>query len=208
MSTAKAIKRKASVTQKQLKRPKAASPSPEFEDLENEAGPSTPNDPMIDPTDSSGSDEDDDDDGPDGNNDGIVEEEWTGIAEDDEDEAVAQGPAATKGKPSKKGLYKPPTLQEMDKLREIEEKGGNTFSLQLEALLASTLLPTTPHPALKSFLSTIHSTILSLPSLPGVSPKAAAKRTPMTFVGPDEFSPLGKEEPKWTLGWEKPQDVM
>ncbi len=142
---------------------------------------------------------------------GIVEEsdgdEGDDLIEDDEDLQPVAGPSKPRSKGY--GLYKPPTLQEMDRLRASETTGSNTFALQLEALLSSTLLPTTPQASLKSLLLTIHSHILSLPVLPPLHPQEAAKRTPMTFPGPEEFSPLRKgADVKWTLGWEKPSEVF
>lgn len=166
-------------------------------------------DPMIDPPDSPASDSE-----------GEMAEDGD---EDEGDESLVQGddepnefdeppPVAGPSRPSgsgSKGLYAPPTVDELDRLHAAHD-AGNTFTLQLEALLASTLLPQAPHPALKALLSRIHDLILSLPPLPGVSPKQAVKRTgEIPFPGGAEWSPLiGEREVKWTLGWEAPGEVV
>ena len=94
-------------------------------------------------------------------------------------------------------------------MRNAQTTGSSSFALQLEALLASTLLPSTPQAALKSLLSSIHSRIRSLPILPPLAPREAVKRISMTFPGPEEFSPLRKgAEVQWTLGWERPSEVF
>ncbi|WVQ80672.1 hypothetical protein IAT38_002777 [Cryptococcus sp. DSM 104549] len=208
MSSAKSLKRKASSTKVAGKKrgPAVRQPSPSpsaasdagFEDLEDgSAGDSVGDDagvfldPMIDPQGSS--DEDD--------------------SEDDEDDEEAAEPAAgpSRSQPSK-SLYKAPTLSEMEALRNAKETGGTTFSLQLSELLSSTLHSTTPHPALKDLLSAIHSTLLALPTLPGLTPAKAAKRlgaVKVPFVGLEEYSPVGKgKDVNWTLGWEKPAEIL
>ncbi|RXK39464.1 hypothetical protein M231_03297 [Tremella mesenterica] len=82
----------------------------------------------------------------------------------------------------------------------------NTFSLQLSALISSTILPQTQ--SLKSLLSKIHDIILSLPSLPVVSPERAIRRLgkmTMPPVAPDEFV---AKDVKWGLGWETPVEIL
>jgi U3 small nucleolar RNA-associated protein 22 len=195
------------------------SPSPEagdagFEDFEDGEGgseegnmPNIYDDPMIDAPGSSGSeDEEEDGDLSQGDEDedagSLVDDEPNEFADDSTPQA---GPSRTR--PAGKSLYAPPTVEEMDRLRTAQET-GNTFTLQLEALLSSTILPSLPHPALKSLLSAVHDFILSLPSLPGVSPKAAVQRIgEIPFPGGTEWSPL-KGEVQWTLGWEKPGEVI
>jgi U3 small nucleolar RNA-associated protein 22 len=141
---------------------KAATPSDD--DLEAEmqqyAAPSTLVDPMIDVqgSDSDGDEEDDDDD------------------DDDHDHDVPEVPAPTTAEssagPSRRNLYKAPTLAELDELRAAEASGGNAFSLQLDELLKSTLLPTTPAPALKTLLGAVHDLVHGLPSLPAVASRS------------------------------------
>lgn len=167
------------------------------------AGPSIYDDPMIDPTDSEEDDEDFDD----------VEDD--DVEDFGGDEEINDAPAAGPSRPATTStrLYKPPTLEEMDQLRNVSTEGGTTFSLQLDALLGSTLLSTTPAPALKNILSTLHSHILSLKELPPLPPRKAVARLngeAVPFVGPAEFSPLRKEgeEGKWGLGWERPEEVI
>lgn len=151
---------------------------------------------MIDPTDSEGSeiemsDEEQDDE---------VNE-----FEQEVDEQPEAGPSQPKN--TKQGLYAPPTAEEIDRLQAAHD-AGNTFTLQLEALLSSTLLKQTPSPQLKALLAAVHDLVLSLPPLPGVSPKQAVKRTgEIPFPGGVEWSPL-KGEVQWTLGYEKPQEVF
>ena len=179
-------------------------------------------DPMIDPPDSPASSEDqfneaENDEG------GSDIEIGLGNLEDDQYSRSPAGPSrpATNGK--SKGLYKPPTLDELDTLRNAEMSGGTQFSLQLDALLSSILLPTTPHPKLKALLESIHSYILSMPSLSSLPPRRAMARlktTQIPFGGPGEFSSItgtkieggeagerGKEV-KWGLGWEKAEEVI
>ena len=178
-----------------------------LDELPFRADPTSLLDPMIDPPDSSGSELDDEDE---------LELEGENVEEEDiEDEASAADEVSSSAGPSRppqrkpNGLYRPPTLEEMDTLQAASEKGGNSFSLQLDALLASTLLPKDPQPRLKELLSEIHSTIMNLPSLPPLSPKKAVKRLKgnLTFPGPDEFSPL-TEDVQWRLGWEKPEEIF
>jgi U3 small nucleolar RNA-associated protein 22 len=73
---------------------------------------------------SDGSDDEDEDE--DGDEDAEVDD----VAVDDNTEVPVAGPSK-KQKVEKKGLYKAPTLEEMDKLRANEQTGGNTFSLQV-----------------------------------------------------------------------------
>lgn len=159
---------------------------------------------MIDPTDSSGSEDDEEE---------MEEAEFEDLEEievEDEDEEpneFLQVPEAGPSRPRQKSLYAPPTIEEMDRLRSAQET-GNTFTLQFEALLSSTLLPTTPSPRLKSILSRIHDLILSLPSLPAVPPQQAVQRTrDIPSPGGETWSPL-KLDVKWTLGYEKPAEVF
>nr|ODN99927.1 hypothetical protein L204_02372 [Cryptococcus depauperatus CBS 7855] len=114
--------------------------------------------------------------------------------------------------PSKsKGLYKPPTISEMEMLRGTET-GGTAFSLQLSELLESTLLPITPQSNLKTLLSTLHDALLNILPLSPLPPQKAVKRlngVKIPFPGPEEFNPLKKsKDVKWTLGWERPEEVI
>ncbi|WWC71798.1 uncharacterized protein I206_105757 [Kwoniella pini CBS 10737] len=207
MSTNRSLKRKASTSKVVPKKraPQSPSPSPSdldngFEDLENGSGNDEEDaggvyeDPMIDRQDTDGDSSEQDE-------------------EDDEDEDNAEEISAGPSRPqnNNKHLYKAPTLDEMEAMRSAEESGGTTFSLQLSALLQSTLLPTTPAPTLKTLLSTIHSHILSLPALPAVPPTKASKRigngTKIPFVGGDQWDPI-KNEVQWKLGWEKPHEII
>nr|XP_031858971.1 uncharacterized protein CI109_005639 [Kwoniella shandongensis]KAA5526043.1 hypothetical protein CI109_005639 [Kwoniella shandongensis] len=211
MSATKSLKRKASnggVAGKKRApaRPPSLSPSDDnddgFEDLE-EGTAGVFEDPMIDPQGSSDEDDDDEED---------KDEEADDGSEEDEGDEPAAGPSRPQS--STKSLYKAPTLSEMEALRSTEQSGGTTFSLQLSTLLSSTLLPTTPSTTLKSLLSTLHSTILSLPSLPGLPPSKAIKRVGAgampPFAGPAQFGLGSKkgEEVKWTLGWDKPEEIL
>ncbi|WRT70438.1 uncharacterized protein IL334_007436 [Kwoniella shivajii] len=208
MSALKSLKRKASTSKDgQKKRTPAQRPSPSpsdagFEDLEtgeNVESADTQDglydDPMID---RQASDESEDEEDGTVQSSGIIETENT----------PAAGPS--RRQPSK-NLYKAPTIEEMEKLRSVEQSGGTSFTLQLSALLESTLLSTTPHPSLKGLLSTIHSSIIGLPSLPGLSPLKAIKRigdgVKIPFPGGDQWEPT-KENVKWTLGWEKPEEII
>lgn len=163
-------------------------------------------DPMIDPQFSS----DDDDDEAMDEDDGVEEfdgdegvEEFDG-GDDAEEAAPAAGPSRSRG------LYKPPTLAELDELRAAESAGGTTFALQLESLLSSTLLSAQPAPALKDLLGAVHDLVHALPALPAVSPRKAEARLgkgAIPFPGPSALSPL-KGEPKWTLGFTAPAEVV
>ncbi|TYJ58527.1 hypothetical protein B9479_000736 [Cryptococcus floricola] len=199
MVAQKPLKRKADAgksTGNKRRQPSPAVSDAGFEDLENgsqlsfdEEAMGDLQDPMIDPQHSS-----DDED-----------------SEEEEDGSATDQPAASSSKPHT-NLYKAPTVAELEQLRHVEDTGGATFSLQLSELLESTLLPTTPHPALKSLLSAVHGKILGLSSLEAVAPIKASKRlgkTKMPIVGPEEFSPLKKgKDIKWTLGWEKPEEIV
>ncbi|KAK8853038.1 hypothetical protein IAR55_003739 [Kwoniella newhampshirensis] len=212
MSSTKSLKRKASNGAGNGKKrgpARLASHSPSvasddgFEDLEDENGGLEDEnggvfeDPMIDPQGSS-------------DEDGDEEENQEGELDLGDDRPTA-GPS--RPQPSTKSLYKAPTLSEMEALRSIEESGGTAFSLQLSTLLSSTLLPSTPSTALKNLLSTLHSTISGMSPLPGLTPSKAMKRldtsTMPPFAGPAEFSLNRKgEEVKWTLGWDKPEEIL
>ncbi|WVR07861.1 hypothetical protein IAU60_004904 [Kwoniella sp. DSM 27419] len=100
-------------------------------------------------------------------------------------------------------LYAAPTVQEIQQLRSGESSGGTSFSLQLEALLSSTLVQ--PNPSLKELLTTIHSTILALPLVEALPPAKALKRlgAHVPLVGPSP--PL---DAKWTLGYDKPEEIF
>ena len=104
-------------------------------------------------------------------------------------------------------------LVELEKL-EAASSTGNTFALQLEALVTSTLLPQTPSASLKALLATLHSAISSISPLSPVSAREAAARienVDIPWVGPVASSPIvgkGKEDSKWTLGWEKPSEII
>ncbi|WVQ73182.1 hypothetical protein IAR50_002746 [Cryptococcus sp. DSM 104548] len=199
MVAQKTLKRKAPNNKDTENKRRQASPAVSdagFEDLDkgsqvsfNEEAMGDLQDPMIDPQYSS-------------------EEEESG---EEQDGSEVEEPAASSSKPHT-NLYKAPTAAELEQLRQVAETGGATFSLQLSELLESTLLPTIPHPALKSLLFAVHGKILSLPTLEGVSPIKASKRlgkAKMPIVGPEEFNPLKKgKDIKWTLGWEIPEEIV
>ncbi|WWC91505.1 uncharacterized protein L201_006451 [Kwoniella dendrophila CBS 6074] len=216
MSSIKSLKRKASSSKLvSKKRAPVQQPSPPpsdldegFEDLEDESAGDDEeeagdiyDDPMIDRQVSDGSDEDEEED----------DSEINGNEDEDEDveETPKAGPSRSQ---NTKHLYKAPTLEEMEKMRSIEESGGTTFSLQLSALLNSTLLPSSPQANLKTLLSTIHSTILTMSSLSPLSPTKAIKRlskdgVKIPFVGGEQWDPT-QNDPKWTLGWDKPEEIV
>ncbi|OCF40806.1 hypothetical protein I317_05418 [Kwoniella heveanensis CBS 569] len=230
MSTLKYLKRKASVskpTTSQKKRPQRP-PSPptsddsdqgtedreDGEDDEGDAeGAGLYDDPMIDRQSSGSEDEDEEDDDDDGDEQ-EGEDDLNG-GEENEEDVPSAGPSR-QTQPSKQ-LYKAPTLEEMEALKSVESSGGTSFSLQLSALLNSTLLPTTPAPVLKALLSSLHSTILSLPTLSPLPPAKAYKRiakgainavtVPSIGEGLDQWDPV-KNDVKWTLGWDKPEEIV
>lgn len=182
-----------------------AQPESDIEDEEAAfAANSTLNDPMIDEQ-VSDDDSDDDDENED------VDEE---MDEDDGVEEFGDEPAqpAAAGPSRSRNLYAAPTLAELDELRAAEASGGNKFSLQLDELLKSTLLPTTPAPALKTLLGAVHDLVHAIPTLPAVAPRKAASRlkgTPIPFPGPKELSPIkGDVAVQWTLGFEAPAEVV
>lgn len=163
-------------------------------------------DPMIDIQPSYDSDEEDEEDN----------EDFAGEEQDDGENGVEAMPdcttaaSAQAGPSRKKSLFAPPTLAELETLQSASTSSSSSstsFTLQLSALLSSILLPTTPHPALKSLLTTLHSTITSLPHLEPISPKAARKKVDIPLVAPEEFSAY-KADVKWTMGWEKPGEVF
>lgn len=163
-------------------------------------------DPMIDPQFSDSDDDDDDDEAME--DDGV--EEFAGDDGVEELEGAAEEEAPTAGPSRSRGLYKPPTLAELDELRAAESAGGTTFALQLDELLSSTLMPHAPAPALKDLLGAVHDLVHALPALPAVSPRKADARLgkgSIPFPGPVALSPL-KGEPKWTLGFTAPAEVV
>ncbi len=95
-----------------------------------------------------------------------------------------------------------------------------SFLGQINALLQSTLLqlpvdpsdrsyaPSAPPPGLSAILTALHTHILAMQPLPALPVRAAAQRLApvrIPFVSP---SPLDGEEPKWTLGWERPKEAF
>lgn len=167
---------------------------------------------MIDPQHSDDSDDDDDEDDDDVPEfDGMDQDEDDDVPEFNGDEAAEDGeedtPAASSSAP-KKSLYKAPTLKELDELRDAEASGGNTFSMQLDELLGSALLSTTPAAGLKSLLGAVHDLVHSLPEMTSVAPKKAVKKVPgVPFPGPKALLPT-VEEVQWKLGFEKPTEVL
>lgn len=173
------------------------------EEIETFAAASTLNDPMIDPQ---FSDDDSDEEGPEEEADEEMEDD--GVEEFVGDDEAAAPPTA--GPSRSRGLYKPPTLSELDELRAAKSAGGTTFALQLETLLSSTLLSPVPVPALKTLLGSVHDLVHALPALPAISPRKAESRLgkgSIPFPGPAALSPL-KGEPKWTLGFTPPAEVV
>ena len=171
-------------------------------------------DPTIDAEDSPASSDMDDDDDEEGSESAghVNADDFSDADENIEDaaeEASQAGPSQPTFKANGKGKFRPPTMEELDTLNQAGSSGGNTFALQLEALLSSTLLSQTPHPALKAVLAIIHSHIMSLPSLCPLAPTKAVKRLgeKLSFPGPKEFDPT-KREVQWKLGWETPEGVM
>lgn len=164
---------------------------------------------MIDPQHSDDSDDDEEDD---------EVPEFDGMDQDEEDDDVPEfngdengaeedTPAASTSAP-KKSLYKAPTLKELDELRDAEASGGNTFSMQLEELLGSALLSTTPAAGLKTLLGAVHDLVHALPEMTPVAPKKAIKKVPgVPFPGPKALLPMA-EEVQWKLGFEKPTEVL
>jgi U3 small nucleolar RNA-associated protein 22 len=119
----------------------------------------------------------------------------------DEPEAGPSKPKQTHGK--HRDLYAPPTLDELDSL---SSTSSASFTLQLSALLSSTLLPVTPHSTLKTLLTSLHSTINSIPSVDPLSPKEGLKKVgcPST-ISPVEFVP---RKVNWTVGFDNPMEVF
>ncbi|GMK59457.1 hypothetical protein CspeluHIS016_0800630 [Cutaneotrichosporon spelunceum] len=187
--------------------PKKRKASPDTdEEVDAFAAAPTLVDPMIDPQFSSDEDEsgEDGDEAMDGEEDGVEEFDGDDGEDDGEEAAPAAGPSRSRG------LYKPPTLAELDELRAAESAGGTTFALQLESLLSSTLLSPVPATALKGLLGAVHDLVHALPALPAVSPRKAEARLgkgSIPFPGPAALSPL-KGEPKWTLGFTAPAEVV
>lgn len=138
-------------------------------------------------------------------------DEDDGVEEFGGDDGCEEEATDPKAGPSRsRGLYKPPTLAELDELRAAKSAGGTTFALQLETLLSSTLLSPIPASALKDLLGAVHDLVHALPALPAVSPRKAESRLgkgAIPFPGPSALSPL-KGEPKWTLGFTPPAEVV
>jgi hypothetical protein len=121
-----------------------------------------------------------------------------GDVQDMEDEPEA-GPSKPK---NHRNLYAPPTLDELDTL---SSTSSAAFTLQLSALLQSTLLPTTPHSTLKSLLTDLHGVINSIPSSEPVAPKEGIKKVGLPSISPAEFIP---RKVNWTVGYDKPKEVF
>jgi len=119
-----------------------------------------------------------------------------GVQDMDEPEA---GPSKPK---NHRNLYAPPTLDELDTL---SSTSSAAFTLQLSALLQSTLLPTTPHSTLKTLLTDLHSVINSIPSSEPVAPKEGIKKVGLPSISPTEFLP---RKVNWTVGYDKPKEVF
>jgi U3 small nucleolar RNA-associated protein 22 len=127
--------------------------------------------------------------------------------EDDIEGGDIQGmkdePEAGPSKPKNhRNLYAPPTLDELDTL---SSTSSAAFTLQLSALLQSTLLPTTPHSTLKTLLTDLHSVINSIPSSEPVAPKEGIKKVGLPSISPAEFLP---RKVNWTVGYDKPKEVF
>jgi hypothetical protein len=121
-----------------------------------------------------------------------------GDMQDMEDEPEA-GPSKPK---NHRNLYAPPTLDELDTL---SSTSSAAFTLQLSALLQSTLLPTTPHSTLKPLLTDLHGVINSIPSSEPVAPKEGIKKVGLPSISPAEFIP---RKVNWTVGYDKPKEVF
>lgn len=177
-------------------------------------------DDMIDDDDSEDDDEDEDDNDDDeegeSNSDGGFEDLEAG------DEPGPSRPirGTTSTKPSEKSLFKPVTAEEMSLLRrEGEERGGSFgFGMKLTALLSSTFLDPLPssgevytpspasNPTLTAVLTTIHTHLVSLPTLPALSVTSATQRlAPVLVPFPH---PAPSPSVKWQLGFEKPKEVF
>jgi hypothetical protein len=112
-------------------------------------------------------------------------------------------PEAGPSKPKNhRNLYAPPTLDELDTL---SSTSSAAFTLQLSALLQSTLLPTTPHSTLKTLLTDLHGVINSIPSSEPVAPKEGIKKVGLPSISPAEFLP---RKVNWTVGYDKPKEVF
>lgn len=186
------------------------------EEIEQYAAHSTLVDPMIDPQHSDDSDdEEEDDDVPefdgmdqDGDEDDDVPE-FNGDEKGNGEEDTPMETATTASSSApRKSLYKAPTLKELDELRDAEAKGGNTFSMQLDELLNSTLLSSTPAAGIKTLLGAVHDLVHSLPEIAPSAPKKALKKVrDVPFPGPKALHLL-TEEVQWKLGFEKPTEVL
>lgn len=148
---------------------------------------------------------------------GSADDESIGDDEDgnlDEDDSASQGgnmddlkdedgPQAGPSKPKNhRNLYAPPTLDELDNL---SSTSSAAFTLQLSALLQSTLLPTTPHSTLKTLLTDLHGLINSIPSSESVTPKEGIKKVGLPTISPAEFIP---RKVNWTVGYAQPKEVF
>lgn len=185
---------------------------------------------MIDDAESSGEDQDEEENEDDLNDDEEDEEGFTDLEDGAPEHSENQ---------KKTSLYKAPTAEEMEQLRRQEEERGGHFgfamkvcsvspgemyadSLQINALLGSTFLDSLPKdgetytpsptaPVLKEILTTIHSHITAMPSLPALPVDLAAQRLAplrIPFPSPSPLEGGRSKEIKWTLGWEAPKEVL
>jgi U3 small nucleolar RNA-associated protein 22 len=128
-----------------------------------------------------------------------VDENQEGIDEDEEPQA---GPSKPQPKGNHRNLYAPPTLDELDNL---SSTSSASFTLQLSALLQSTLLPTTPHSSLKTLLTELHSTINTIPASAPLPPREGVKKVGLPTISPAEFMP---RKVNWTVGYAQPKEVF
>jgi U3 small nucleolar RNA-associated protein 22 len=205
VSSTKKIERKAAP-----KVSKAKAPSPALKTDDESIGDEELEDSMIDIQ----LEDEDDDDASMGDEsigddeDGMMDEDDVEDVEDENQEGVDkdEGPQAGPSKPQPKGnhrnLYAPPTLDELDNL---SSTSSASFTLQLSALLQSTLLPTTPHSSLKTLLTELHSTINTIPASAALTPREGIEKVGLPIISPSEFMP---RKVNWTVGYSQPKEVF
>jgi len=185
-------------------------PSPSLETDDGSIGDEELGDSMIDIQSDNGSADDasmgdesiiDDEDGM------MDEEDFEDVDVDENQEGVDEdGPQAGPSKPQPKGnhrnLYAPPTLDELDNL---SSTSSASFTLQLSAILQSTLLPTTPHSSLKTLLTELHSAINTIPASAAMAPREGVKKVGLPTISPPEFMP---RKVNWTVAYSQPSEVF
>ncbi|KAI0759414.1 Nrap protein [Trametes elegans] len=126
-------------------------------------------------------------------------DEIGGASDEEADDAGPSGPH----------IVKPPTGEELRKIRDATDLYRSTsFKLQIDALLPNVRPKYDRAQALEAFLMSLHKLIIALPSIPPKHPLEVSRTYSKKGIAVPYVRPLPTEETNWKVAFEKPAEIV